>query len=292
VPTLENGASSTAEATAAMRAAESIRPVGRRLLTDPVAKDLVRRPLYRLWARSPRTARMSLWALDRIMPGAPGHVMYRCRYSDAAIERVTAAGVGQIVILGAGFDTSAFRLAVPATFFEVDVPSTQATKRERLAGTGHQPVSEVVFVPCRLGTDNLAECLREAGFRSSEPVLVVWLGVTMYLTLDAIAATVADLRDLSAAGSELVVDYIDAAVLDRTSGNRRAELLQPLVARLGEPVHTGFRAAGLREFLSEYGFAVREDLGMLDLLARYPTADPVSYSTADWIRIASAERQA
>jgi len=275
-----------------MRAAESLRPVGQRLLTDPVAKDLVRRPLYRLWARSPRTARMALWALDRIVPGAPGHVMYRCRHADDAIERVTAAGVSQIVLLGAGFDTSAFRLAVPATFFEVDVPSTQGTKRERLAATRHTPLSEVVYVPCRLGTENLAERLREAGFRPTEPALVVWLGVMMYLPLDAVAATVADLRDLSVAGSELMVDYIDVAVLDRTSGNRRAELVQPLVARLGEPIHTGFRAASLRDFLSGYGFAVREDLGVLDLMARYPTPEPVTYTTRGWIRMASAERQA
>lgn len=275
-----------------MRAAESLRPIGQRLLTDPVARDLVRRPLYRLWGRSPRSARMSLWTLDRIVPGAPGHVMYRARHSDSAIERVTAAGVSQVVILGAGFDTSAFRLSVPATFFEVDVPSTQAAKRERLAAARHTPLSEVVYVPCRLGTDNLIECLRGAGFRATEPVLVVWLGVMMYLTLEAVAATVGDLRDLSVAGSELMVDYIDAAVLNRTSGSRRAELVQPLVARLGEPIHTGFRAEGLRDFLSGYGFAVREDLGAPDLMTRYPTTAPVTYTTSGWIRIASAERQA
>src|SRR4051794_17695480 len=85
--------SDTAEANAAMRAAESLLPVRRRLFFDPVARDLVRRPVYRLLSRWCWLAWLALRVVDRRYSGLHGHVVLRARYADDAVARGVGAGV-------------------------------------------------------------------------------------------------------------------------------------------------------------------------------------------------------
>src|SRR5690242_16150965 len=118
--------SDTAEGTASLRAAESRLPARRRLVDDPIARYLVRRLAYRLPLRSAVLARLVLSALDRRCPGLHGHVVLRSRYADDAVRAALDRGTSQVVLLGAGFDTLAYRLPGPAALYEVDVPTTQA----------------------------------------------------------------------------------------------------------------------------------------------------------------------
>jgi methyltransferase (TIGR00027 family) len=281
--------SDTAEATASMRAAESRQPERRRLLDDPIARHLVRRLPYRLPLRSAVLARLILAAVDRRCPGLHGHVVLRTRYTDDAVRAALEGGTSQVVLLGAGFDTTAYRLPGPATVFEVDVPTTQATKRQRLARVPRRPVTEPVYVPCDFATDRLADRLIEAGLDRSVPTLFTWMGVTTYLSLEAFHRTMADVAACAAPGSRLVVDYVEAGVLDGTTTSRGGRRMARMVARRGEPLRTGFTPDTLRAALAEHGAVVDDDADLPELAARYPAPDGVWCATDGFNRIASAK---
>jgi methyltransferase (TIGR00027 family) len=287
-PRIAHSHSDTAEGTAAMRASQSLLPATTRLIDDPVAAQLVRRAAYRLPTRSGLAARLAISILERRCPGLHGHVVLRSRYADDAIRR---AGVDQLVMLGAGLDTTAFRLEVDATLFEVDVPTTQRIKRERLASTGLTPKLQTIFVQCTFGVDDLAARLTDAGFDPGRPALYIWLGVVPYLAPDAFDSTMSVLRNLSAPGSGLIVDYVESSVLDGTTTHPGGRRIAQMVARRGEPLQLGFTPDSLREALARYGFTVDEDLGLVDLAARYPATDGPRYTTDGWNRIASASSQ-
>ena len=129
---LDRRASFTAQSCAARRAAETLQPPARRLLDDPYSRYFVRDPFLRACLIHPLAARAFIGLLNYAF-GAGGHIftVLRVRYTDDVCEAAINDGVDQLVLLGAGFDTTTLRS--PAhTFvktFEVDAPTTQADKR-------------------------------------------------------------------------------------------------------------------------------------------------------------------
>ena len=114
-------------------------------------------------------------------------VCVRSRYAEDIVEQQAGTGTGQYVILGAGLDTFAYRRPDPGLrVFEVDHPATQAWKQRRLADLGVAIPGNLVFVPVDFEHQRLGPALEKAGFTFAEPAVFSWLGVTMYLTPDAI----------------------------------------------------------------------------------------------------------
>ncbi|MGH3723420.1 MAG: class I SAM-dependent methyltransferase [Mycobacterium sp.] len=282
---LDRRASFTAQSCAAQRAAETLQPPGRRILDDPYSRHFVRSLVLRACLIHPLVARGFIELLKYVF-GAAGHLflVLRVRYTDDVLEAAINDGVDQVVLLGAGFDTTALRRAAhsPVKIFEVDAPPTQADKRvimERLRSTGSD--DEIVWVPCDFEHDVLRERLLASQFDPTRPSLFIWLGVTAYLTQDALDATLADLATVCAPGSLLVFDYLDTSVV--TGGDSksvRARLWTEAAARFGEPYLTGLTAADADALLASHGFQCRQHLTTLELLQRYaPTY--VSRSPAD-----------
>jgi hypothetical protein len=120
--------SRTAETNALERAAEALHPAAGRLLDDPYAHLFVRRPLYRALLRLRPVALRALHRVDERYPGLHAEIMLRARYVDGLVE---AANFEQLVLLGAGYDATAFRhqLGTSVRVFEVDSPQTQGAKR-------------------------------------------------------------------------------------------------------------------------------------------------------------------
>jgi methyltransferase (TIGR00027 family) len=136
-------------------------------------------------------------------------VSVRARVAEDTVERALAEGVGQYVILGAGLDSFAYRrpgLLSRLRVFEVDHPASQAWKRQRLEELGIDCPAGLVFAAVDFETQTLREGLEPAGFDFGAPALVSWIGVTMYLTLEAIEATLATVAE-SAAGTRIVMTY-------------------------------------------------------------------------------------
>jgi len=184
----------------------------------------------------------------------------------AAIER----GVRQLVVLGAGLDTYAYRSPWRDRLrvFEVDHPSTQAWKLERLAEAAIPVPAWLTFAPVDFERETLAEGLQAAGFDAAQQTFFTWLGVVPYLTEEAVWATAGFIASLPH-GAHVVFDYgEDPALLSpevRDSHEKRAAH----VAAMGEAFVSRFTPDGLRAKLTGLGFSEIEDLGPRQIASRY-----------------------
>jgi methyltransferase (TIGR00027 family) len=140
------------------------------------------------------------------------------------------------VLLGAGLDSFAYRSprSHGLRVFEVDHPATQAWKRERLAATALRAADEIRFVAVDFTVDALIDRLTDLGFDRSQPAFVSWLGVTQYLTVDAIDATLEAIGRLCP-GTELVMEYLVPAAMRDADGRALADFFMPRAAGFGEP---------------------------------------------------------
>jgi len=177
--------------------------------------------------------------------------------------------VRQFVVLGAGLDTFAYRHPqTPVRVFEVDHPATQAWKREALAAAGIAVPACLTFAPVDFERQTLAGGLAAAGFDAGAPAMFSWLGVVMYLTAEAFAATLGFIASMPA-GTAVVFDYaVDRGSLSIAERVGLA-VLERRVKRAGEPLRTFFRPVDLARRLADAGFLSVEDLGADELNARY-----------------------
>jgi methyltransferase (TIGR00027 family) len=163
----------------------------------------------------------------------------RTAYLDAQVRHWSERRA-QVVILGAGLDTRAARLARPGVrFFEVDHPATQAHKRAALAALPGYPLDAVTFAPCNFEAEDLFDQLVAVGFDRVRPALIVWEGVVPYLTEAAVRAT---LRRIATAFHPETVLLFDFLMKRFTEGEDLPETdrqTRALVERLGEPVRFG-----------------------------------------------------
>ncbi|WP_394841332.1 class I SAM-dependent methyltransferase [Pendulispora brunnea] len=137
-----------------------------------------------------------------------GFLAARSRYAEDALAVAVARGTRQYVVLGAGFDTFGYRNPHTALrVFEVDYPATQVRKRELLAKAGIAIPPSLVYVPIDFEKETLDGALARAGLIRTEPVFFSWLGVTAYLTRDAVMGTLQFMSTM-AKGSEVVLDYM------------------------------------------------------------------------------------
>lgn len=196
----------------------------------------------------------------------------RSRYAEDELSAAIKRGVRQYVILGAGLDTFAYRnpyTCETLRVFEVDHPSTQAWKRERLDAEQISAPESLCFAPVDFEKEALESKLLEAGFRTHEPAFFSWLGVTMYLPADAVMATMRSITSAAARGSEIVFDYSLSMSPPGRGDSSGSQALTALVAALGEPWRSAFDPAQLSAELREMGLTPAEDLGPDEINARF-----------------------
>ncbi|EST36781.1 class I SAM-dependent methyltransferase [Streptomyces roseochromogenus] len=169
----------------------------------------------------------------------------RNRYTEDPLSELADRGVDQYVILGAELDSFAYRseLADRVRVFEVDKPVTQRWKQAVLAETGTRVPPSAFSVPVdfeKESAGSLPDHLVRAGFAPGRPALVSWLGVTMYLALEAIRQTLAVISGFTP-GTELVVEHLLPAGLRDEAGQSYAELVSAAAAEQGAPWQTFLR---------------------------------------------------
>ncbi|HZO95279.1 MAG TPA: SAM-dependent methyltransferase [Candidatus Baltobacteraceae bacterium] len=252
--------SRTALRAAAHRAAHQLLEGGR-VFADPLA--------VRILARDPR----AIVDEARAHPDRRGmrfFIAARTRFAEDALAKAVAAGVAQVVILGAGLDTFAYRtpLRDRLRIFEVDHPATQAWKRERLASAGIAVPSALTYAPVDFERESLSDGLRGAGFDQHAPAFFTWLGVVPYLREEAVWSTLAFVAALRGA-AEIVFDYGEPRSALSTLRRAERDARARHVAQLGEPWITTFDPTALHEGLRRLGFTVIDDLSPRDIAARY-----------------------
>jgi len=183
----------------------------------------------------------------------------RAAYTERALKTAVLTGTKQYVILGAGLDTFAFRETAflkKHRVFEVDHPLTQADKQERIARAGWTVPANLTFVPVDFAKDSLTERLIAGGFDPTVKTFFSWLGVTYYLSAEAIDQTLAGLSSLCADGSTLVFDYPDERFFD--APERRVQNTVMMAKAGGEPMKTAFSYGELEKLLEKHGFLIYE----------------------------------
>lgn len=198
-------------------------------------------------------------------------VAMRSRFAEDAALAALDAGVRQIVVLGAGLDTFAYRLEPRPGLrvFEIDHPETQRDKRRRLAEAKIAEPAHLSFVALDFDEETLTQALERAALDPAERAFVIWLGVTPYLTEEAVFATLGDLARL-AGGSEVVFDYANPSHAIPDPDVRQAqEALAARVAEAGEPFRCMIETAELHTSARELGYVEIEDLDRAALVARY-----------------------
>ena len=183
----------------------------------------------------------------------------RAAYTEQALKAAVLTGTKQYVILGAGMDTFAFRETEFLTkhkVFEVDHPLTQKDKIERITHAGWTIPDNLTFVPVDFTKDSLTEQMIAAGFDRSVKSFFSWLGVTYYLSAEAIDKTLAELSSLCADGSTLVFDYPDENFFD--APEKRVQNTVTMAKAGGEPMQSAFSCGELEKLLEKHGFLIYE----------------------------------
>jgi len=229
---------------------------------------------------------------DPMSRGLRGALVVRSRFVEDELARCVEAGVRQYILLGAGLDTYAYRNPYSDAglrVFEVDHPGTQRWKKHLLADAGIGVPASLAFVPVDFERDDLGGALRQSGFRADQAACVSWMGVTMYLTADAVLRTLGTVAGF-AAGSCLCFDYRVPATMLNPIERVVNDVLEQQIAALGEPWLSTFDPAQLRGQLLELGFSSAESATPDDLNVRYFARRKDGLRTGGGVRIMCANK--
>lgn len=250
-------ASATAIGVAQMRAAHLIIDAEPPILADTVIGRLLGPDVEtRAWAQ-----------LEQLQSppsrGLRSHVVLRGRFTEDSLADAVADGVTQYLALGAGLNTFAYRQpawAAAIEVIEVDHPASQAAKRTALDAAGIEIPPNVRYADIDFERETLAEGLRRCGVSTTRRALVSWLGVTMYLTREAIDAVLATVVRF-AAGSTLILTFAEP--------RDGADPIADRAARAGEPWLSYFTQDELATVLRGQGFSDVRFLSRDDAFRRY-----------------------
>jgi methyltransferase (TIGR00027 family) len=224
---------------------------------DPTARVLLNEKGKRSLAKIERATRDGKRSMRLEMArGMADIIALRTAAIDQAVRDAIAGGAKQVVILGAGYDGRAWRMKELAgvRVFEVDHPATQGDKRAHVSELP-PAIGIASFVAIDFERESLDTVLESAGHSRSLPTCWIWEGVVMYLTRDAMRATLASIAGRSAPGSTLIVNYHTV--------HRR--FIARLIFRLiGEPQISAWMPDEMAANFRSVGFRVGEDSGMAD----------------------------
>ncbi|MCB9685812.1 MAG: SAM-dependent methyltransferase [Alphaproteobacteria bacterium] len=286
--------SQTALAVCFMRATDQLVPADRRVLDDHLARSFLTPP-YRALLRamgaggSQRLRRASMQLLGPSLGGLTGFAIIRHRYIDDALLAACDEGIDQLVILGAGYDSRALRLAdrlAGVRVFEVDHPATGGRKRAIVEGHGWNG-ADVTRVAVDFERDDVRSVLIGAGLTPGARTFWIWEGVSMYLQRPALRATFELIRTTSAPGSRLAMDFwflVDEASWRGTWWRTAPSLLHVL----GEPVTFSMHPEDVPAFLASAGFDTVDVAPPDELARRYVRDDrrvyPCAYTVTAAVR--------
>jgi methyltransferase (TIGR00027 family) len=265
-------------------AMEQSEPPGRRLVDDDLAARFLPAPTRWLVTATPPALmrRLMMAAMERDGPGLWANFACRKRY---IADKVTEAldSIDAVVVLGAGLDTLAYRLARRSDIpiFEVDQPvniERKAAAVQRVLGQ----VPTVQLVPLDFERDDVLTVLAERGYRGDYRAFFIWEAVTQYLSADAVHATLESLRP-AASGSRLVFTYVRRDFIDGVNFYGAEQLYRRFRQRQ-QLWRFGLQPEEVAAFLAGHGWRLVEELGPEQIVQRYvePTGRNLTASQVEW----------
>jgi methyltransferase (TIGR00027 family) len=263
--------SKTAERNAFARAVESRRPEDIRVCYDPLAEYFLG-PRFTFILNHRLLLRVLWWISNRVRPGLGSFVIARSRYMDDYLQTCINNGFEQLVILGTGYDSRAYRfdkLKEGFKVFEVDHPSTQRLKMEKLKEIFGNLPDHVTFISIHFNREKLPEKLFKNGYDKKLKTLFIWEGVTYYITAEAVDETLKFVANNSGKGSSIIFDYLPPSVVDKSSKREGSKAVRRLTKRSGEALSFGLEKETIKAFLSQRGFWQVENVNSTSLKGAY-----------------------
>jgi methyltransferase (TIGR00027 family) len=259
---MKKGSSGTAENVAFVRALESLKSEDERICYDPYAVRFLSQQylvFLEMAAHDPSKTPF---------PGIHNSLSARVRYFDDFVKSSIEEGLEQLVILGAGYDTRAYRiegLRGKVRVFEVDHPETQSVKIEKIKDIFGSLPDHVEYVSVDFEGENFSHRLLEHGYEKSKKTVFIMEGLIYYLPPKAVDDMLCFIAKNSGVGSAIIFDYVYESSIDRTSGicgvqctacdqialmNAKKGMVQQ-----GEPYKFGVKDGMLETFIVQSGFS-------------------------------------
>jgi methyltransferase (TIGR00027 family) len=264
--------SQMAEGIAMQRFAESSKGEDERICYDPYAVHFIRPEIIEFGKKHPEEAKELNENNERLFPGLSSSIMARVRYFDDFIKKSIEYDLEQLVILGAGYDTRAYRieeLKENITIFEVDHPHTQGFKIEKIKEIFGSTPENVVYVPVDFETEQLGDKLHDNGFVTSEKSLFILEGLVMYIPPQAVAEIFLFITENSVQGSRVIFDYYPQSVVDGTCKLEVGQNIRNHLIKIEEPLQFGIEKEEIENFLKEFGFSNIKNVTSADYKKAY-----------------------
>lgn len=266
----------TAQGVAKQRLIETIAGPEKSVINDPYAdKFVIGSGVIKLMGH-----RLNVWLTSKLAPGFHEHLISRTRFIDDLIEKSAKEGIEQYVILGAGYDSRANRLNLPPSLkiFEVDQPEVSDIKLSKLP-KDLPNLENITYVNVDFSYQSLSEQLLTAGFDQTKSTIFTLEGVSQYITKEAVSSTIQELSLITKdARSIFFMSYVDellkkdpAACFGKGYPNpsKKADLIQTLSAKVGEPWISFYRDEEVESILAENDYAIKENVTLEDLNSLY-----------------------
>lgn len=266
----------TAQGVAKQRLIETLANSDERVINDPFADHFVAGAgLIKLMGH-----KLNTWLSHKLAPGFHEHIISRTRFIDDLIERSATSGIEQYVLLGAGYDSRAHRLALPPSLkiFEVDQLQVQDRKRS-IIPKGLSNSENVTYVTVDFTRQSLSEQLMAAGFDQRKSTIFTLEGVTQYISKEAFNSTIKEIALLSQnAAVTVFISYVDENLRKKPeacfgkgypNAAKRARLIMDLSAKAGEPWISFYTGEEIENLFANIGFSVKENVTLEDLNSLY-----------------------
>ncbi|AKB51237.1 hypothetical protein MSBRW_1984 [Methanosarcina barkeri str. Wiesmoor] len=259
---MKKGSSGTAENVAFVRALESLKSENERICYDPYAVRFLSQQylvFLEMAAHDPSKTPF---------PGIHNSLSARVRYFDDFVKSSIEEGLEQLVILGAGYDTRAYRiegLRGKVKVFEVDHPETQSVKIEKIKDIFGSLPDHVEYVSVDFESKDFSHRLLEHGYERSKKTIFIMEGLIYYLPPKAVDDMLCFIAKNSGVGSAIIFDYVYESSIDRTNGICGVQCTacdqialmdaKKGMAQQGEPYKFGVKDGMLETFIVQSGFS-------------------------------------
>jgi methyltransferase (TIGR00027 family) len=241
---------------AGLRANETHLPENERVFEDPYAEYFFDDETRKLF-KDTALVKSELAKYEQMMPGVNGAIVARIKFIDEYLIDCVKKDFKQLVIIGAGYDTRAYRFDTVkenVKVFEVDHPVTQEIKVSKINKIFGSIPDYVVYVPIVFGADRLDQKLFENGYRPELKTLFIVEGLLMYIPPVAVDGLLSFITNASGPGSAIVADYFSTAVVEGTSPLKEAQVLRQFVESEGSSLQFGIDEGKAEEFFIQRGF--------------------------------------
>jgi len=241
---------------AGLRANETHLPENERVFEDPYAEYFFDDETRKLF-KDTALVKAELAKYEQMMPGVNGAIVARIKFIDEYLMDCIKNGLKQLVIIGAGYDTRAYRIDIVkenVRVFEVDHPVTQEIKVSKISAIFGSTPDHVVYVPVVFGADRLDQKLFENGYNPESKTLFIVEGLLMYIPSVAVDGLLSFITNASGPGSAIVADYFSTSVVEGTSTLKETQVLRKFVESEGSSLQFGIEEGKIEEFFIQRGF--------------------------------------